>query len=236
MWGVIFGGLTVLGACGHDMMMSMSGPDAAMMADGIVAPMPDATGAPTAAELLAKLATCDVVGGMFATDSGGDADISICMLSNAVFWKADMDIDCDGKMSAQCNLSADPDYQDQTAATDSHGDPLDAAALPYVVIPGVSSRFDYEQAGLAMGTVVAVIYDDHLAYGVLGDVGPTAEIGEASYAMAVALGIDPDPSTGGVDSGVAYIAFTGDAAKVDPIEDHDAAVSVGTARALVLLQ
>jgi hypothetical protein len=70
---------------------------------------------------------------------------------------------------------------------------------------------------------------------VLGDVGPTAEIGEASYAMASALGIDPDPSTGGVDGGVAYIAFTGASAIVDPIEDHDDAVAVGVAHATALI-
>jgi hypothetical protein len=235
-------------ACGGNMMTGIMG-----TGDDMVAPdatstdgMPGTDGAstldaapsgPTAAELLAKIATCDdAVGGPFASDADGTANISICGLTGAVFWKADMDVDCDGKMSAECNLSADPDYQDQTAATDSHGDPLDAAALPYVVIPGKSARFDYESAGLAMGSVVAVIYDDKLEYGVLGDVGPTADIGEASYAMASALGIDPDPSTGGVDTGVAYIAFTGSDAIVDPIEDHDAATELGSARATQLLQ
>jgi hypothetical protein len=193
------------------------------------------SGGPSAADLLAKIATCDdVVGGTFATDEGGTSNISICGLTGAVFWKADLDVDCDGKQSAECNLTADPDYDDETSATDSHSDPLDAAALPYVVIPGKSAKFDYETAGLAMGSVVAVIYDDKVEYGVIGDVGPTSAIGEASYAMAAALGIDPDPSTGGVDSGVAYIAFTGAGSIVDPIEDHDAATQLGIAQASAL--
>lgn len=196
---------------------------------------PDASAAPTADQLLGKLGSCTQVGGDYAKDSGGAQVISICGLSNAVFWQADMDVDCDGKMSAQCNLSTDPDYQDQTAATDSHGDPLDAAALPFVVIPGISSRFDYAAAGLEMGSVVAVIYSGKLVYGVLGDIGPTSIIGEASYATAAALGIDPDPSTGGVDNGVSYIAFTGSGAVVDPIEDPAAAVALGTAKAMELL-
>jgi len=146
-----------------------------------------------------------------------------------------LDVDCDGKMTAKCNLSTDPDFMNQTAATDSNGDPLDAAALPFVVIPGKSTRFDFRAAGLDMGSVVAVIYNDRVEYGVLGDIGPSAIIGEASYRMAEILGIDPDPSTGGADGGVAYIAFTGAAGMVDMIENHDEANTLGIDRAKTLL-
>ena len=45
--------------------------------------------------------------------------------------------------------------------------------------------------------------------------------------MAASLGIDPDPATGGADTGVTYIVFTGAGAVVSPIEDHAAAVSLG---------
>ena len=84
-------------------------PDAAPMIDGA----PDAAAAPTAAELLAKIATCSKVGGDYATDSGGTSTIPICGLSSAVFWKADMDIDCDGGSSALC--MSDPYYQPDTS-------------------------------------------------------------------------------------------------------------------------
>ena len=195
--------------------------------DGMPAP-------PTAAELLARIASCNpVIGGPFSDSSGLPADRKICGLPDAVFWKADMDIDCDGQPSGECNSMTDPDYQGQTSATDSMGQPLDAGALPYVVVPGISSRFDYSAAGLTFGTVFAVIYDNKLEYGVFGDTGPTAIIGEASYAMAKSLGIDPDPSTGGVADGVSYIAFVG--AVADPIEDHDKAVMLGIAHARALL-
>ncbi|NVB80165.1 MAG: hypothetical protein HOV81_17355 [Kofleriaceae bacterium] len=222
-------GLVVLvAACGGE--AAPEGPDAGA---GVDAALP---GPPTAAELLARIANCDqVVGGPFSLDSSGPATVSICGLPNAVFWKAELDVDCDGKMSSKCSLSTDPAYQDQTAATDSLGDPLDAAALPYVVVPGKSTRFDYRAAGLAMGSVFAVIYKDQVQYGVAGDVGPTAIIGEASYRMAELLGIDPDPRTGGTDDEVAYIGFTGMAAIVDPIEDHDRAVSLGEGLATALL-
>jgi hypothetical protein len=195
-------------------------------------------GPPTAADLLALTAQCNPVSnGLYKTDSGASfpADIPICGLVGAVFWKADMDIDCDGKQSAQCNSTTDPFFQAQTSAVDSQGDPLDSAALPYVVIPGISSRFDYSAHGIAFGTVVAVIYGGKVTYAVFGDTGPTSIIGEASYATASALGIDPDPSTGGVDTGVTYIAFTGPGSVAAPIESHQAATTLGESLAAALV-
>jgi Fungal chitosanase of glycosyl hydrolase group 75 len=232
--------VVALGACGAGTgMMVMSGDDdtvdAQQIADGM-GTLPDGSlGLPTAAELLAKVATCTSIGGLYSTDASEPGTVSICSLPNAVFWKADLDIDCDGLMSTHCNLSTDPSWQNQTAATDSQGHALDAAALPYVVVPGHGTRWDYRTSDLHFGSVFAVIYHDTVAYGVFGDIGPTAIIGEASYAMGVALGIDPDPSTGGVDAGVTYIAFTGTSAIVAPIEDHDVAVAIGIdhARALI---
>jgi len=221
-----------IAACGGGGGGGSAKPDSAQ---AMVDASPDAPAPPTASELLAKLATCNKVGGDYATDSGGAATIPICGLSNAVFWKADMDIDCDGKQTTQCNSSTDPSWQNQTSATDSHGNPLDAANLPYVVVPLPSTRFDYSNAGLDFGSVIAVIYHDKVEYAVFGDEGPSSIIGEASYATANALGIDPDPSTGGVDSGVAYIAFTGPAAIVPVIEDHAMAVQLGISRAQMLL-
>jgi hypothetical protein len=192
---------------------------------------------PTAADLLAKLAGCNQISnGLYKTDSdAASATIPLCGLTGAVWWTADMDVDCDGKQSAQCNLIADPAYQPETSATDSNGDYLDSAALPYVVIPLPSSRFDYGAGGLELGSVVAVIYKGQLQYGVFGDEGPSSIIGEASYAMAQSLGIDPDPSYGGTDGPVTYIAFTGATGVAAPIESHAAAVAVGEARAAQLL-
>ncbi len=194
-------------------------------------------GAPTADDLLALVAACNTVSnGDYATDDGGAPAVPICGLTGAVFWTADMDIDCDGKQSQECNLGTDPAYLPETSATDSNGEFLDAATLPFVVVPLPSARFDYAAAGLALGSVIAVIYDGKVEYGVFGDEGPADIIGEASYAMASLLGIDPDPSFGGVDSGVTYVAFTGPGAVLDPIEDHAAATTKGQALAAMLLQ
>ena len=197
---------------------------------------PGTSDGPTAAELLDRIASCDQrVGGLYAPGSGKPANIPVCGLPRAVFWTADLDVDCDGKVSTKCNLMTDPWFMSQTAATDSSGDALDAAALPFVVVPGRSTKFDYRAAGLAMGSVVAVVHGDELVYGILGDVGPTSYIGEASYRMAELLGIDPDPRVGGTEEPVSYIAFTGDDARVEINEDHDEATSLGAALAAELL-
>lgn len=190
----------------------------------------------TAATLLAKLGACKKVStAPYAKDSGGTANIDVCGLTNAVWFQGDMDIDCDGKSSTVCNKSTDASYQAQTATTDSKGAYLDAATLPFVVVPGVSTRWSYKTAGIAMGTVAAVIYNGKVEFGIVGDVGPTSIIGEASYAMAKNLGINPNPSTGGVSSGVTYIFFTGTSGKVTKNEDHAEAVSVGQKRAAQFL-
>jgi hypothetical protein len=51
--------------------------------------------------------------------------------------------------------------------------------------------------------VAAIIYNNKVVYAVFADERPNNIIGEASYATARALGIDSNPETGGVDSGVA---------------------------------
>jgi hypothetical protein len=191
---------------------------------------------PFVEQLLALVQNCnDVVGGTYSTDDGDPSNINVCGLHGAVFWKSDLDIDCDGKRTAVCNEQTDGAYQPQTSTRDSNGEFLDASQLPYVVIPLPSGRWSYENSGIDLGQVVAVIYNGKLAYGVFGDQGPTNIIGEASYAMADLLGIDHDPSTGGTAGPVYFIAFTGASTRVHAIEDHDEASSIGMSAAQQLL-
>lgn len=193
---------------------------------GSHAPSSVREGSVSAADLLAKVSGCtQVSNGKYRTDEETSATVPVCGANGAVFWKADMDIDCDGRVTNECNGDTDPWFQDDTAFHTSGDDPLTASTLPYVVVPSVSSTWNYQQAGIKGGGVVAVIYNNKVEYAVVGDTGPTAIIGEASYATANALGIDPDPEFGGVDSGVTYILFTG--SQVEPIESHSAAVSLG---------
>ncbi|KUL55308.1 hypothetical protein ADL22_01715 [Streptomyces sp. NRRL F-4489] len=192
-------------------------------------------GSVSASQLLAKLKGCSQLShGKYSTDEGTPATVPVCGKNGAVFWKADMDIDCDGQITAQCNAKTDPWFQDDTRFHQSDGKPLNAAQLPYVVVPSASGIWNYESAGIKGGGVVAVIYNNQVEYAVVGDTGPNKIIGEASYAAAKALGIDPDPENGGADSGVTYLLFTN--SQASPIENHAAAVSRGDALAKKFLQ
>jgi len=191
---------------------------------------------PTAAELLTLTTSCqELTARRYATDAGDVEEIPVCALNGAVYWHADMDIDCDGKPTSVCNANTDPAYQPNTSAVDSNGAPLDASKLPFMVIPLPSERFDYADHGIVLGSVAAVIFEGRVEYGVFADQGPSGIIGEASYALAQSLGIDPDPATGGVPEGVSYLVFTGTSGQVGTIEDHAEAVSVGVARARQLI-
>ncbi|MGW0583992.1 glycoside hydrolase family 75 protein [Streptomyces sp. NPDC002920] len=192
-------------------------------------------GSVSAADLLAKVTSCSQISsGKYRTDDETSASIPVCGKNDAVFWKADMDIDCDGQRTSQCNEDTDPWYQDDTAFHQSDGKPLRADTLPYVVVPSSSSIWNYGSAGIKGAGVVAVIYQNKVEYAVVGDTGPTKIIGEASYATAKALGIDPDPENGGTDSGVTYILFKN--SKVSPIESHSAAVDLGDQLAQTFLR
>jgi Fungal chitosanase of glycosyl hydrolase group 75 len=193
---------------------------------------------PTAQALLALTTTCKVVS---KADYQNDynpmaADIPVCGLDGAVFWQAGMSIDCDGAShaSAEC-----PSPTSTTAATDSMGHALNSVLLPFVVIPDDTGctplPWDYFPAGLAFGSVIAVIYDGQVSYGVFGDTGDCGTIGQASYAMAKSLGIDPGPGNPGVENSVTYIAFVGAGSVAAPIEEHAAAVTLGEQLAATLV-
>ncbi|GAA0628928.1 glycoside hydrolase family 75 protein [Streptomyces crystallinus] len=190
------------------------------------APARTGEGSVGAAELLAKVTSCSQISsGKYRTDSGSAATVPVCGKNGAVFWKADLDIDCDGQTTTACNRVTDPWFQGDTAFHQSDGRPLNAEKLPYVVVPSSSSIWNYSAAGIRGGGVAAVIYNGRVEYAVVGDTGPSKIIGEASYATAKALGMNPDPATGGARSGVTYILFKN--SRAEPIESHGAAVSLG---------
>ncbi|MGW6211136.1 glycoside hydrolase family 75 protein [Streptomyces sp. NPDC055109] len=183
-------------------------------------------GAVGAADLLAKTRDCAAVSrGRYRTDDGTPAEIPVCGTGSVVFWKADMDIDCDGRPGSLCNDRTDPLFSDSTAFQQSDGRYLSAETLPYIVVPAASGIWNHRDHGIGAGSVAAVIYRDRVQYAVVGDTGPSDIIGEASYATAKALGIRPDPRGGGTPSGVTYIVFKN--SRVSPIEDHAAAVTAG---------
>ncbi len=234
--GIVVGAL----ACGAS---GAESPDGSFVRDGSLPEDVSATDTSLpiddVARVLALTANCaNRLGGDYKAkiEASWPANIPICGLKGAVFWNADMDIDCDGLETKTCNLVTDPAFQSQTSATDSMGKFLDASIVPYVVIPLPSTRWDSNKAGIELGQVVLVIYQGKMAFGVFADEGPPSIIGEASVAMAKLLGVDPDPKTGGVDKGVTYVVFTGASGVVTKNEDHAEANKIGAARVAELLK
>jgi hypothetical protein len=138
----------------------------------------------------------------------------ICGLDGAVYWVADMDIDCDGKPTpGKCEKSKDLYFLEDTNVHGPNG-ALTAAQDPYVVIPidfacPTDGHFP-DFPGLQSGATAAVIFRNKIFYGVFGDCGPPEIIGEASYAMAEKMGIPPSAINGGaLGRTVTYIVFTG---------------------------
>ena len=198
----------------------------ALPADASITPTRAREGTVRAADLLAEAASCSRISdGLYSTDEGhrppSPSAARRARCSGRPTWTST----CDGQVTARCNRDTDPWFQAGTAFPQSDGRPLNSETLPYVVVPAPSDIWDYANAGIKGGSVVAVIHDDQVQYAVVGDTGPTDIIGEASYATAEALGIDPEPTTGGTASDVTYIVFTN--SRVSPIESRSAAVSLG---------
>ncbi len=187
---------------------------------------------PLAEQLLELTQTCDRVAGTgnFKTDVGASESVQLCQLEGAIFWRADADIDCDGQPDPRC--AHDPWRQGETSAKGSDGQFLNAAEVPFLVVPMASQGFDPKAHGIktgwsGYGSAGVVIYNGRMVYAPYADAGPRGVIGELSYAAAERLGIDPDPKHGGVAEGVTYIVFTGTAAHVRPVEEPAKAAEVG---------
>jgi sugar lactone lactonase YvrE len=190
---------------------------------------------PDAAALLARTQECDrISNGFYKTDVERRRTIAVCDAGGAVWWRADMDVDCDGKPTPRCNLRADPAFQPATAFQQSNGRQLVADRSHFIVVPSTSRTWNWVSSGLRGGGSCAVVYDSQVLYAVIGDTGPKDIIGEASYATARDLGIDPDPATGGSDGPVTYICFKG--SRVAPIESNARATEVGEALAAAFVE
>jgi hypothetical protein len=170
----------------------------------------------------------------FQADMEKPKNISMYSLTNATFWTADMDIDCDGRETPFCNKKTDPDFQNQLSCDTD----IAADETPYFVIP-VGSPANSKRRGIEIGQIAAIIYKDQVAYAVfLDECGISTLIGEASCATARLLGINPDPKNGGTDEPVTYIVFSGPSGRITnkkEYPDHKKAVGIGVRRAKQLL-
>src|SRR6266446_9162963 len=170
----------------------------------------------------------------FQCDMEKPKNVSMYSLINATFWRADMDIDCDGRETTFCDKKTDPDFQNELSCDAD----ISANETPYFVIP-IGSPANSKKRGIEIGQVGAIIYKGQVAYAVfLDECGISSLIGEASCATARLLGIDPDPKTGGTDEPVTYIVFTGPTGRIaDKKEyaDHAKAIEIGVRRSKELV-
>lgn len=196
-----------------------------------VLPFLAACAPPDAADLLELTSGCEPVEGAQTLKADPEAapSVKICQLEGAVWWRADLDVDCDGSTADVC-LGAEG-YDAGTAAVGPDGESISATEVAYVTVPPPST-FDYEAAGIALGNAVAVLHRDQVVYAPVGNEGDEDLVGEGSYALAEALGVNPDE---GAPKNVTYIVFTGDAT-VTPIDSPDAAQEVGEERARDLVR
>ena len=95
------------------------------------------------------------------------------------------------------------------------GKSLNADEDPFIVIPG---KIVKGVKPVVLGSKVILINtkNNRSAAGVVGDIGPDNRLGEMARCLAIKLGVDPDPNTGGEDSHVIqYHIFLGVPANVN---------------------
>ncbi|KAK0382645.1 hypothetical protein NLU13_8614 [Sarocladium strictum] len=160
-------------------------------------------------------------------------------IPGAIFLKGNgnydnMDIDCDGANNQAGACANDPTGQGETAFKDTvsgYGiSDLDANLHPYVVFgnEGDTPSFDPQQQGMQPLSVMAVVCNGQLYYGIWGDTNGGTSTGEASISLADLCfpdeGLNGNVGHDGKD--VLYIGFVGD----DAVPGQDGAAWDATSR------
>ncbi|KXH25221.1 fungal chitosanase [Colletotrichum simmondsii] len=140
---------------------------------------------------------------------------------------ANMDVDCDGEQAGgdgRCGSSTDTQsettFRNQLRSYGTGRRDLNASVHTYVVFGNEGTKsgwptFNPEKHGVKPLSVIAVVCNNKLLYGIWGDTngddGPQAMVGEASISLATACyGNSINGNSGHDDNDVLYIAFTGD--------------------------
>ncbi|UKZ57420.1 hypothetical protein TrVGV298_011275 [Trichoderma virens] len=158
------------------------------------------------------------------------ADYGIVYLQGTNGRLANMDIDCDGIQNGpaddgRCGSSGDTQsvtsFSDTVRGYGTGQKDLDANAHPYVVFGNDGGRgwnvWDPQSVGIEPLSVMAVVCNNKLIYGVWGDTngddGRYPVVGEASISLATAcFGTGVNGNSGHDETDVLYIAFTGSSA------------------------
>ncbi|KAK4248459.1 glycoside hydrolase [Corynascus novoguineensis] len=179
-----------------------------------------------------KLAT-----GFYANDDGpntfaycGDhvSDYNVIYIQGSKGEFADMDVDCDGEQNGRGDdgrCGSSDDTQSITSfqyIVESYGkgiNDLNAYVHPYVVFGNEGTKsgwktFDPEKYGIKPLSVMAVVCNGKLIYGIWGDEngddGDTPMVGEASISLATAcFGTSMTGNNGHDETDVLYLAFPG---------------------------
>ena len=93
--------------------------------------------------------------------------------------------------------------QDKTQPRTSPLRYVDAASIPYIVLP-TAGRFGAQLGDLCL---VHNPQNGNISGGVFADSGPAGKIGEASVAMATAVGVPSSAKNGGQGHGLVYMVF-----------------------------
>ncbi|KAF3402049.1 Endo-chitosanase [Penicillium rolfsii] len=97
-----------------------------------------------------------------------------------------MDVDCDGVNDKGGDCGSDPTGQGETAFKDQLSQygikDLDANVHPYVVFG--NTKFDPQQYGMEPLSVMAVVCNNQVIYGIWGDTNGFDSTGEASISLA----------------------------------------------------
>lgn len=131
-----------------------------------------------------------------------------------------MDIDCDGANRHAGKCSNDNSGQSRTAFMDDLEEfgikDLDANIHPYIVFgndnkDSPDDEFDPRDHGMEPLSVMAVVCNGKLFYGIWGDTNGHTAVGESSLSMAELCFPEEDPSgdSGHTPNDVMYIGFTG---------------------------
>ncbi|KAM0277353.1 hypothetical protein ACHAQH_005869 [Verticillium albo-atrum] len=178
-----------------------------------------------------------LAGGFHSTDNdSGDFDYcgdfldkyDIVYLQGRDGQLVNMDIDCDGVQNGPADdgrCQSSDDTQLQTSFqwdVDNYGtgqEDLDANVHPYVVFGNEGEKkhwptFDPEKHGIEPLSIMAVVCNNQLFYGIWGDTngddGDEAMVGEASISLAtLCFGRNVTGNSGHDDNDVLFVAFTG---------------------------
>ncbi|GJN94318.1 hypothetical protein Rhopal_007392-T1 [Rhodotorula paludigena] len=133
-----------------------------------------------------------------------------------VWWVSNMDIDCDGSEGTTGPCASDQSFLGDTAFQDDQGSNIDAQSVQYVVI-NQGDAFEPTQHNIEPLSVVAVVCNGKLTYGVWADTNALGSMGEASvYLGRVCYGSQINGNYGHSEADVLYIAFPGGKDKTVP--------------------